>query len=120
MSDSDAMPIAATGPTSSAARIIITSCPDDSHAATLARTLVEEKLAACVTRLAGARSIYRWEGKIEETTEVVCLIKTTADRVDALYVRLRELHPYEVPEGLTLTVESGLPSYLAWLTAETR
>jgi periplasmic divalent cation tolerance protein len=104
----------------SLARVILTSLPDEAAADALARTLVSERLAACVTRIAGARSTYRWREVVEETTEVVCLIKTQADRVDALLARMRELHPYEVPEGLTLAVESGLPDYLAWLEATTR
>ncbi len=110
------------------ARIVITSAPNCASADALAHALVTEKLAACVTRLPGAKSTYRWSSggtrdgseDVEEATEVVCLIKTQADRVDALLVRLRELHPYEVPEALTLAVESGLPDYLAWLEASTR
>jgi periplasmic divalent cation tolerance protein len=106
------------------ARIVVTSAPDQASADALAHALVTEKLAACVTRLPGAKSTYRWTrdgaAGVEEATEVVCFIKTQADRVDALLVRLREIHPYEVPEGLTLAVESGLPDYLAWLEASTR
>lgn len=101
-------------------RLAITSCPDRATAERLGRALVEEKLAACVSLLPGARSIYRWQGTIEETDEVVCLVKTEADRVAALQSRLAALHPYEVPELLVFDVADGLPTYLAWLHDSTR
>jgi periplasmic divalent cation tolerance protein len=107
-------------PISTTARIVVTSVADVASADVLAHALVSEKLAACVTRLPSAKSTYRWNNAVEEASEVVCLIKTQADRVDALLVRLRELHAYEVPEGLVLAVEGGLPDYLAWLEASTR
>jgi periplasmic divalent cation tolerance protein len=99
--------------------LAITSCPDSAVATALARALVEEKLAACVTRMPGARSVYRWQGNIEEADEVVCFIKTTSERVDELRTRLVALHPYEVPELIVLDITGGLPAYLAWIAAET-
>ncbi len=101
-------------------RLALASFPDRDVAARIGRTLVEERLAACVTAIPAARSIYRWQGAIEEADEVVCLIKTNADRIEALGERLRVLHPYRVPELLVLDVESGLPAYLSWLLRETR
>ena len=101
-------------------RLVVTSVPSAKVADALAHALVTEKLAACVTRLAGARSTYVWKGELCTEDELVCLIKTTADRVDALLARLPALHPYEVPEALVLEVSSGLPPYLAWLMASTR
>lgn len=94
------------------------TCPDADSAARIARTLVEERLAACVTRLPGARSCYRWEGRVEEATEELLMIKTTLARLDALERRLHELHPYEVPEFLTFPA-GGSPAYLDWVAAMT-
>ncbi len=65
------------------------------------------------------RSTYRWQGGVEQADEVLLLIKTTADRLDALTVRLRTLHPYELPELIAVEVRAGLPAYLEWVAAET-
>jgi periplasmic divalent cation tolerance protein len=104
--------------------LVVTSCPTAHEgtdvAATLADALVSEKLAACITALPGAKSTYRWKGELCRDTEVVCLIKTSADRTEALLARLKALHPYEVPEAIVLPIEGGLPPYLAWLVSETR
>jgi len=100
--------------------LILSTCPDADTAQRLARTLVEERLAACVNLLPGAISTYRWQGKVEQATEVQLLAKTTADRRDALMVRLAELHPYELPEILAVETAAGLPAYLAWVATETR
>lgn len=83
----------------------------------MGRALVEERLAACATLLTGAQSIYRWQGQIESSAETVLLLKTEMDRLAALDTRLHELHSYQVPEFLVLTVESGSHPYLAWLHA---
>jgi periplasmic divalent cation tolerance protein len=101
-------------------RLAITSCPSAEVATRLARALVDEHLAACVTVLPGARSTYRWAGAVEEAEELVCVIKTCADRVDALRARLPALHPYEVPELVVMEITDGLPAYLAWVVAATR
>jgi periplasmic divalent cation tolerance protein len=106
--------------TTPAPRLALTSCPTTEVAQRLARALVDERLAACVTVLPGARSTYRWEGHVEEADELVCLIKTSADRVDALRARLPALHPYAVPELVVIEITGGLPAYLAWVAAETR
>ena len=102
---------------SSQARIVLTSLGSAKDASRLARTLVEERLAACVTILPGAASIYRWKDKLETADEVVLLIKTTEDQLAALEKRLKELHSYETPEFLVLKVEGGSEEYLAWLTS---
>ena len=94
------------------------TCPDADSAARIARTVVEERLAACVTRLPGTRSCYRWEGQVEEATEEMLMIKTTAAAADALERRLHELHPYEVPEFLTVDA-GGSRAYLDWVAAMT-
>lgn len=95
------------------------TCPDAASADRIARALVNERLAACVNRLPGVQSTYRWQGQVEQADEVLLLIKTTADRLDAMTARLRALHPYELPELIAVEVHSGLPAYLDWVAAET-
>jgi periplasmic divalent cation tolerance protein len=81
----------------------------------LARILVEERLAACVTRVGGARSIYRWKGKVEESDEDLLIIKTGQRCFDRLRKRVRELHSYSEPEIIALPISGGSASYLKWL-----
>jgi periplasmic divalent cation tolerance protein len=102
-------------PTDGRVVIVLTTLGADVDAASLARTLVEERLAACVNILPAMTSVYRWEGSVEEARERQLLIKTTADRVDMLESRLRALHPYAVPEFLVVPVAAGSDAYLAWL-----
>jgi periplasmic divalent cation tolerance protein len=99
--------------------LCLSTCPDAETAARIARVLVEEQLAACVNRVPGTASTYRWQGKIHEDAEVLLLIKTTRARFDTLRTRLAELHPYEVPELIALDIADGLPAYLDWLARET-
>ena len=99
-------------------RLLLSACPDMATAEHIAGTLVEEGLAACVTLLPGARSIYRWQGKLERVEECLLLIKACADDYPALERRLLALHPYDVPELLALPVLAGNPAYLAWLEAD--
>jgi len=95
--------------------LLLCTCPDETTAGPLARALVEERLAACVSRVPGLRSTYRWEGKLQEDAEVLLLIKTTAAALEPLQARVLELHPYEVPELVVLDIAGGLPAYLQWL-----
>jgi periplasmic divalent cation tolerance protein len=95
--------------------VVLTTIGADADAAALARTLVEERLAACVNVLPPMTSVYRWKGQIEQDREQQMLIKTTAGRVAALEARLRTLHPYDVPEFLVIRVAGGSDAYLAWL-----
>lgn len=81
----------------------------------LARTLVEERLAACVNLLSGVRSIYRWQGRVEQCKEELLVIKTKRDLFECLKKRVQELHSYSVPEILALPVLEGNESYLRWL-----
>ncbi len=104
----------AVRPAGDAALVVLVTAPP-SAAPSLARTLVAERLAACVSVLPGVRSTYAWQGAVEESEEVLLLLKTTAARLGALERRVRELHPYEVPEVLALSVASGLEPYLDWL-----
>lgn len=99
------------------AAVILATAPPGEGAA-LARLLVDERLAACV-QLAGIRSIYHWEGKVEDQPEELLLIKTRLCLADRVAARIQEVHPYEVPEALVLRVEAGLDPYLDWLQAET-
>lgn len=96
------------------------TCPDDASAARIADALVAERLAACVSRLPGVRSSYRWQGAVEHADEVLLLIKTTAARLDALVARIQALHPYELPEVIAVEATGGASAYLAWVADETR
>jgi periplasmic divalent cation tolerance protein len=100
-------------------RVAFATAPDADVAARIARTLVEERLVACANLVANVRSIYRWQGKVEDEGEVMLVLKTRADRIDALGERLRALHPYAVPELIVLAIEDGLAPYLDWVRAET-
>lgn len=100
-------------------RIGLITGPDEKVGRDLARTLVEERLAACVNIISGVRSVYRWEGKIEDDPEVLLVVKTTTEKADLLIDRVAELHPYDLPEVLILEVEKGLPGYLSWVAQET-
>jgi periplasmic divalent cation tolerance protein len=96
--------------------IVLTTFPADQDPMALARTLVDERLAACVNVLPLMQSIYRWQDKVEQASEHQLIIKTTAARVEALKQRLHHLHPYDVPELLVLTISDGAESYLRWLS----
>ena len=99
--------------------IVLTTFPLDRDADQLARTLVGERLAACVNILPAMRSIYTWKGTVEEADERQILIKTTKERFRELESRLRELHPYETPELLAIPVLQGSHDYLAWVRDST-
>ena len=96
------------------------TCPDMACAERVAGVLVDERLAACVQLLPGVRSMYRWQGEVERAEEVLLLIKTTRECLDALVARVRALHPYELPELLAVEAAGGLPDYLDWVASETR
>jgi periplasmic divalent cation tolerance protein len=85
----------------------------------IADALVAERLAACVNRVPGLVSTYRWKGALQRDAEVLLLIKSTRERYDALQDRIRALHPYELPEVIAVDVALGLPPYLAWIAKET-
>jgi periplasmic divalent cation tolerance protein len=96
-------------------RIVLTTIGAEPDAVALARTLVDERLAACVNVLPEMISIYRWKGSVEQDHEHQVVIKTSSDRLPALEARLRQLHPYELPEFLVLDVAGGGAAYLAWV-----
>jgi len=85
----------------------------------LARALVEERLAACVNRISPVRSIYRWQGQVEESEEELLIIKTRKDAFEVLKKRIQELHSYSVPEVIALPIVDGNEAYLKWLEGET-
>ena len=99
--------------------IVLTTYPIDTDADSLAATLVEERLAACVNILPPMRSVYRWKDAIERADERQIVIKTTKARLTALEARIRTLHPYDVPEFVVLPIESGSAAYLSWLAENT-
>ena len=99
--------------------LVLTTLGADADAPTFARTLVEERLAACVNVLPAMTSIYRWQGSVDEEREQQLLIKTAADRVEALAARLRQLHPYELPEFIILEAEAST-AYADWIDGSTR
>ncbi len=86
----------------------------------IARALVDERLAACVNVVPGVISVYRWKGIVESENELMLVIKTLAERVDALKWRLLELHPYELPEVVVIPIAGGHAPYLAWLEEQVR
>lgn len=98
--------------------LVYCSCPDDAVAAEIAQAVVAERLAACVSRMSGMVSTYRWEGEIQHDGEVLLLIKSTRQRFDALRLRLLEMHPYELPEIIAVDIGLGHPPYLEWLCKE--
>lgn len=99
--------------------LVLTTCPDQATAMRIARTLVEERLAACGNVLPGLSSIYRWQEAVEMAEECLLLLKTRREGVDRLARRLAEIHPYEVPEVLALPVDRGAPEYLRWVVEQT-
>lgn len=101
------------------ALLVFSTFPDAETARRVGRTLVEEQCAACVNLIPGAESIYWWKGVIETSVEVVALFKTTGDQYLRLASRLRELHPYELPEIVAFEPVNGLPDYLQWIAANT-
>jgi len=99
--------------------IILTTMPDDDRADALARTLVDERLAACVNVHSAMLSTYRWKGAVDRDPERQVVIKTTRDRRAAVEARLQDLHPYELPEFLVLATEAS-PAYGGWVKEAAR
>ena len=99
--------------------LVLTTVPVGDLGETVARTLVEERLAACVNVSAPMTSFYRWHGAVERDVERQIVIKTTAQQVPAIRARLAGLHVYELPEFVVLSVADGSAAYLDWVRAET-
>jgi periplasmic divalent cation tolerance protein len=98
--------------------LVITNLPDAASAEKLARQLIEARAAACVNQLAPCSSTYRWKDKIEISTEVLLLIKTSRAAYPSLEILIRKAHPYELPEIIAVPVTAGLPAYLDWVSGE--
>jgi periplasmic divalent cation tolerance protein len=90
------------------------------EAQSIARTIIEERLAACANILAPCRSVYRWEGSVQEAEEVPALFKTRADRAEPLIARIAELHSYEVPAAVAWPIADAMPNYVLWVDRESR
>jgi periplasmic divalent cation tolerance protein len=101
------------------ALLVLTNCPDEQAADRIALALVEQRLAACVNRLAPVQSVYRWRGNVERATEVPLLVKTTRERYGDVEQAIRHLHPYDVPEIIALPITAGYAAYLRWIESET-
>lgn len=100
--------------------LVLTTFPDGEQARQTGTALVESQLAACVSLCPKVESIYRWQGKVESSTEVLALLKTTPEAYPRLEKRLRELHPYEVPEIIALPTTHVSAAYAQWVMDETR
>ena len=96
-------------------QVVLSTCGGMEEAERIARDLVEKGIAACVNIVPGVRSIYRWQSKIEESNEVLIMVKIPADRYGGVESRIRHLHSYELPEVIALPVSRGSRKYLHWL-----
>ena len=99
--------------------VVLTTLPSSDEALQFVRALLDRRLIACGTLLPGARSLYRWQGKVADEQEVMVMLKTRSARLETLRVAFTELHPYKVPELLALPVAAGLEKYLEWINGET-
>jgi periplasmic divalent cation tolerance protein len=99
--------------------VIFITVPNEDEAVRIARSLVESRLAACVNIVRNIRSIYTWQGNIEDDPEVLMIVKTRKNLFDALSEKVRELHSYEVPEIIALPIIKGSEDYLKWLRDST-
>jgi periplasmic divalent cation tolerance protein len=99
--------------------VVYVTAPQD-EAVDLAKTLVEERLVACVNLVPGLRSIYWWQDKVEDEPEVLCIMKTRSNLFESLRDRVREMHSYEVEEIIALPIVAGNPPYLDWIRENTQ
>lgn len=99
--------------------VALVTCESPAQGEKIAKGLLEKRLAACVNILPGAKSIYRWEGKIKEASECLLVIKTQEALLGALTAEVKRLHSYSVPEVVSFRIEGGNPDYLRWLADET-
>ncbi len=95
--------------------VVFITASSTEEAERIGRALVEKKLAACANVIGGVRSVYWWEGRVEEASEAMLVVKTRADKLNGLIDEARRLHSYEVPEIIALPIIHGLPEYLKWI-----
>ena len=96
--------------------LVLTTAGSENEARKIAETLVERRLAACVSIVPRIKSVYRWEGKVEEAEEYLLLIKTAKAKEEQVRAAIRELHSYELPECIAIPIDSGSSEYLKWLS----
>jgi len=101
-------------------QVVLVTCQDAAEAESIANTLVEEKLAACVNIAPSVKSIYRWKGKIERASEAMLFIKTRSDLFEQLSARIKQKHSYSCPEIISLPITQGFGPYLEWLKESTQ
>ncbi len=99
--------------------LVLCTCPGNTVAAEISTALIEQNLAACVTRVPGVKSWFRWEGHLQQDEEVLLLAKTTRARYAALEAMVHQLHPAEVPEIIAVSITAGSPPYLDWISTST-
>lgn len=99
--------------------LVLCTCPNQAVAEEISQQLLQKRLAACINSIAGVTSSYRWQGKIETEAEVLMIIKSTSEQYPVLQNEIAQLHPYELPEILAVTIDTGLPSYLNWIVENT-
>jgi periplasmic divalent cation tolerance protein len=100
--------------------LVLTTASNPDEAARIGRKLVEERLAACATLVPGAESIYHWRDKIEHASETLLLLKTGSEQLEALEIRLHQLHTYQTPEFMVLSADAASRSYMDWLQTSLR
>lgn len=100
--------------------VALVTAPNEAEAESIARALVEDRLAACVNMVRGIRSLYRWEGAVQDDSEVLMVVKTRQRHLEHLVARVKELHSYTVPEIIALPIVGGSADYLAWLADVTQ
>lgn len=100
--------------------VVFITAPNEEEASALAKAVVEARLAACVNIVRNVRSIYRWQGAIEDDQEVLMVVKTRKDRIAELTEKVRELHSYDVPEVIAIPIIGGSKDYIQWLNESTR
>ena len=96
--------------------LVLCTCPDQPSATSIAQTLINEQLAACVNIVPGIMSVYRWQGKIEKSSELLLLIKTKQTALPRIETTIIDRHPYELPEIISIPISNGLTDYLSWIT----
>lgn len=100
--------------------LVLCSCPDQEIATTIAENIVAQHLAACINIIPGIKSIYHWQGNVESAEESLMLIKTHQQKLSSLQNTITTMHPYEVPEIISLDISEGLPKYLQWIASSIR